>query len=54
MSIEYLKNDTSININKSIDVDYKLLFENLRRDYKNLENQYDDILMELIELKRNK
>ena len=54
MSIEYLKNDTSINIHKSVDVDYKILFEKLQREYKILENQFEDILIELIELKRNK
>ena len=54
MSIEYLKNDTSININKSVDVDYKILFEKLQREYKILENQFEDILIDLIELKRNK
>ena len=54
MSVELMYNPLNIDINKSVDVDYKILFEKLQREYKILENQFEDILIELIELKRNK
>ena len=32
--------------------DYKILYERLRKDYKILENQYENILIELINIKQ--
>ena len=32
--------------------DYKILYERLKKDYKILENQYENILIELINIKQ--
>ena len=34
------------------ELDYKILYERLRKDYKILENQYENILIELINIKQ--
>ena len=35
------------------ELDYKILFERLKKDFKILEDQYENILIELINIKNN-